>query len=260
MDRPARSARSRFAAARVDDSGNRGAPGAGITVSIVGGSCPCPSLWTQRDRSGCSRRRRSEPGRARPEVPQRRQRLRHRRPLLQEREQHRHAHRQPVDEHRHAAGHGDLRGRDAVGLAAGALRRAGRRSPRTRPTSCRITPTSATTRRRAAIFSSMGVDRAAAARADQRRRRRQRRLPLRHRRAFPTQTFNATNYWVDVVFDSTPDTTAPSIGDVVADAARRLDGGRHLDDERAVDLERRLLDRGDVPAGAARRPCRMRRS
>ena len=25
--------------------------------------------------------------------------------------------------------------------------------------------------------------------------------------AFPTDTFNATNYWVDVVFDSTPDTT-----------------------------------------------------
>ena len=43
-------------------------------------------------------------------------------------EQHRHARRQPVDEHRHAARHGDLRGRDAFGLAGGALRRAGRRS------------------------------------------------------------------------------------------------------------------------------------
>ncbi len=32
--------------------------------------------------------------------------------------------------------------------------------------------------------------------------------------AFPTGTFNATNYWVDVVFDSTPDTTAPMIADV----------------------------------------------
>ena len=34
--------------------------------------------------------------------------------------------------------------------------------------------------------------------------------------AFPTQTFNATNYWVDVVFDSTPDTTKPVIADVTA--------------------------------------------
>ena len=33
---------------------------------------------------------------------------------------------------------------------------------------------------------------------------------------FPTQTFNATNYWVDVVFDTTPDTVAPMIGDVTA--------------------------------------------
>jgi hypothetical protein len=33
---------------------------------------------------------------------------------------------------------------------------------------------------------------------------------------FPTSTFNATNYWVDVVFDSTPDTTPPAIGDVSA--------------------------------------------
>ena len=36
--------------------------------------------------------------------------------------------------------------------------------------------------------------------------------------AFPTQTFNATNYWVDVVFDSTPDTIAPMIADVSATA------------------------------------------
>ena len=36
---------------------------------------------------------------------------------------------------------------------------------------------------------------------------------------FPTQTFNATNYWVDVVFDSTPDTTKPVIADVTATAA-----------------------------------------
>jgi hypothetical protein len=39
--------------------------------------------------------------------------------------------------------------------------------------------------------------------------------------SFPTQTFNATNYWVDVVFDTAPDTVAPLIADVHAAA---LDG------------------------------------
>jgi hypothetical protein len=34
--------------------------------------------------------------------------------------------------------------------------------------------------------------------------------------AFPRQTFNATNYFVDVVFDGTPDTTAPMISDYLA--------------------------------------------
>ena len=34
--------------------------------------------------------------------------------------------------------------------------------------------------------------------------------------AFPTSTFTATNYWVDVRFDSTPDTTSPVIADVSA--------------------------------------------
>ena len=68
--------------------------------------------------------------------------------------------------------------------------------------------------------------------------------------AFPTQTFNATNYWVDVVFDSTPDTIAPTIADVTATADRRFDRGRHLDHRRAVDIERRLLDRRAVPARA----------
>src|SRR6185436_3772770 len=33
---------------------------------------------------------------------------------------------------------------------------------------------------------------------------------------FPTDTFNGSNYWVDVVFDSTPDTTKPVIADVTA--------------------------------------------
>ena len=154
-------------------------PGAGITVSVVARALPVPEPLEHVDGSASARRRRSEPGRARREIPQRRQRLRHRRPLLQEHDN--------TGTHvgnlwtsdRHAAGHGDLHGRNGVGLAAGALRRAGRRSRRTRPTSSRITPTSATTRRRRGYFEQHRRRRAAAACADQRRRRRQRRLHVR---------------------------------------------------------------------------------
>jgi len=42
---------------------------------------------------------------------------------------------------------------------------------------------------------------------------------------FPTGTFNGTNYWVDVVFDSTPDTAPPAIGDV---SATPVDGSTAL--------------------------------
>ena len=45
-----------------------------------------------------------------------------------------------------------------------------------------------------------GVDNGAAARAGRRRVGRQRRLPLRPARAFPNSSYNATNYWVDVLF------------------------------------------------------------
>ena len=60
---------------------------------------------------------------------------------------------------------------------------------------------------------------AAAARAAVRRQRRQRRVQLRRGIAFPTSTFNATNYWVDVVFaPSLIDTTPPvDLGDQVDD-------------------------------------------
>ena len=41
--------------------------------------------------------------------------------------------------------------------------------------------------------------------------------------AFPTSHFNATNYWVDVVFSSVADTMAPIIGDVSATATDSAD-------------------------------------
>ena len=90
------------------------------------------------------------------------------------------------------------------------------RSAPTRPTSSRITPTSGTTPRRRGYFGSMGVDApplhaptSAAAGGNG--------VFVYGPSAFPTQTFNATNYWVDVVFDGTADTTAPLIADVAAE-------------------------------------------
>ena len=111
--------------------------------------------------------------------------------------------------------HGNVRGlkRRPAGSRCCSTRRW--RSPQTRPTSCRITPTSDTIRRPAAYFAAQGTDR-----------------PPLHApasgtvggngvycygaTAFPTDSFNATNYWVDVVFSSTVDTMAPTIAGVVA--------------------------------------------
>ena len=184
-------------AAPIDDSGNREVAGAGSPVTIVAGSCPCPT-HLQRVGGACDRRReRREPGRARHEVPERRQRLRQGRALLQERRQQRHAHRQPVDEHRHAARHGARSRRNR--------RPAGRKCCSARPVPVAANTTYVVSYHTnvghysasGGYFTSQGVDRS----------------PLHApatgtvggngvyvygASAFPTQTFNATNYWVDV--------------------------------------------------------------
>ena len=174
-------------------------------------------------------------------------------------EQHRHAHRQPVDEHRHAAGDRDVHERDAVGLAAGALRRRRSRSPRTRPTSCRITPTSATTRRRGGYFSSLRRRCAAAACADQRRRRRQRRLPVRTTRVPDAdvqrhQLLGRRGVRQHAGHDRAGDCRRGAVP---------LDGATAIvtwtTDEPSTSSVDYSTD-GCVPAGDRRRLCRMRRS
>ena len=80
---PARSGPPRSGARAIDDSGNREMPGAGIAVTVGAGGCPCPSLWSAVDSRRRSPTSTTEPGRARPEVPQRRRRLHQRRALLQ---------------------------------------------------------------------------------------------------------------------------------------------------------------------------------
>ena len=104
-------------------------------------------------------------------------------------------------QHRHAAGHRHLHRRDRLGLAAGQLRAAGGRSRPTPPTSPPTTRPPGNYAVNGGYFASSGVD-AGVLHA----------LPNSAPAAtasygaagtFPTSTFNATNYWVDVVFSNT---------------------------------------------------------
>ena len=159
--------------------------------------------------SGTTRRRpaiadveRRQRRRARRQVPSGRRRLHHRRPLLQGRGEHRHARRQPVDRRRARC---SRRRRSPARRASGwqqvDLRRAGR--DRREHDLRRLVPHARRAlrvrrrllrrrRRRQRPLHALG----------ERRRRAERRLPLRRRAAFPTDTFNGANYWVDVVFET----------------------------------------------------------
>ena len=90
--------RRRSRAARYDDSGNMETPSGGVSITIAAVRPARARIWSADDgAAGAGRRRRSGVGRARHEVPLRRRRLHHRRPLLQGRRQHRHPHRHAVD-------------------------------------------------------------------------------------------------------------------------------------------------------------------
>ncbi len=121
-------------------------------------------------------------------------RLHHRAALLQAAEQHRRARRPPVDA---PAARSSPRSRSPNETASGwqeqALAAAGPDHRRARPTS------SPTTRRRAASASAPATSprRVGHAARCTRARRRQRRLQLRRHAAFPTESWNSTNYWVD---------------------------------------------------------------
>ena len=106
-------------------------------------------------------------------------------------------------------------GETGVWLAAGDAGDAGRASAQARPTSRRITATPATPSYNSAYFTPVGVDNA----------------PLHAlsapagggngvyaygASAFPTQTYNGNNYWVDVVFTTGgPDTMPPTVTSVM---------------------------------------------
>ena len=113
---------------------------------------------------------------------------------------------------RHAPRHGHVHERDGI--------RAGSRPRSTRP--CTITAGHAVHRvvasRRTGYyaytggyFNGSGHDIAPLARAAGHARARPTASTTTARSGFPTSSFNGSNYWVDVVFETGPDTTAPIV-------------------------------------------------
>ena len=157
--------------------------------------------------------------------------------VLQGRGQHRPARRQPVDGTGTLLGSVTFTGETASGWQQVALADAG---PRPRQHDLRRVVSHAD---RASRLDGEPVHRgrrrhAPAARAGERRRRRQRRLHRTARRArSPTQSFAASNYWVDVVFNTTAaaDTTPPTVT-AVTPAGRR--DRRQRGRERPGDVQR----------------------
>ena len=98
----------------------------------------------------------------------------------------------------HAARHGHVHRRDRQRLAAGDFATPVRVSANTTYVASYYAPNGHYADDDGS-FTTAGIDSAAAARAAERRRRSQRRL-RRRSAPFPTNTFAASNYWVDVVF------------------------------------------------------------
>ena len=125
-------------------------------------------------------------------------RLDHRHPLLQGGRQQRHPHRQPVDARRPAARPGDVQRRERVRVADGDVLHARSPSPPASPTWRPTTPRSGTTPRPPAASARPWTTR--------------RCTPSRNSTvangvyaygaasSFPSNTWGATNYWVDVMY------------------------------------------------------------
>ena len=163
-------------------------------------------------------------GRARREVPRRERRLHHRRCASTRAPANtRHARRAPVDRRGHAARQRDVHRRDGDRLAGG--RALARRSRSAAEHDLRrvVPHRPGLLRGRRELLRHRRVDNPPLHALAERRGRRQRRVPLRRRRRFPTSTYQASNYWVDVVFETegTPpiDVTPPD--GRVAGAPRR---------------------------------------
>ena len=130
---------------------------------------------------------------------------------LQERREHRHARREPVDGGRRARRVRHLHQRDGERLAGGDVCVAGRRSAPTRGHVASYHTNSGHYSVTGGYFASAGVDTpplhalASTASANG--------VFQYGASAFPTGSYNATNYWVDVVFNTTggADTTAPTV-------------------------------------------------
>ena len=132
----------------------------------------------------------------------------HRDPVLQGAGQHRHAYRQPVEFHRDAAGDRDVQQRVRPRAGRSWTSPARCRSPRGRPTSPPITPargttpitsnglTSAVTNGPLTALANGGV------------------YAYGSSSTFPSNSFNASNYWVDVVYTTASGVVTPVVSSV----------------------------------------------
>ena len=196
-----------------------------------------------RRRPCASDRRRPSAGRARREVPLRSSTASS--PAIRFYKgagEHRHARRAPVDHHRQRCSRtGHLHRRD--GARAGSRSTFATPVPITaehRPTSPRTSPRTAATRSTTATSRDRASTGRRCTRSADGDGRPQRRLPRTAPSGFPTQTFNATNYWVDVVFTTT---AAAATRRRRPSPPRRPTSGRH---RRGRDRQRhRDVQRGD---------------
>ena len=172
--------------------------------------------------------------------------------------QHGHAHRQPLEQQRHPARPRHLHRRERERLAAGQLRHPGRgqrrhhlrrlllrpqRPLRAQPQLLHQRPQQRAPQALADSQSSNGVYRYAA-------------TP-----SFPDQTWQASNYWVDLVFttNAPPDTTPPTVTDVTP-AAGKHRSRRHHHRHRHLQRSPRPRHRHQLHLPTPRRLRRARRS
>ena len=127
--------------------------------------------------------------------------------------------RQPLEQHRHAARARHLHRRKRERLAAGQLRHPGRGQPPAAPTSPPTTPPTATTRSTSTTSPAPTATGPCSALADSQGSNGVYRYAAAP--SFPDQTWQASNYWVDIVFTTNAplDTTPPTVTDVTPAAA-----------------------------------------
>ena len=236
LDGSARTAR----ATRSRSPRQRNAVGTGNASSASNAVTPEDTIFDFAT-PAIDRRRRHALGRARRQVHRRRERLGDGDPLLQGRHQHRHAHRQPVDRQRARCSpprpSPTRRHRAGRHVTFSTPGRDHRRAPPMWPATSRPTATTPRPRR----LRDRGRHQPAAAGARQRHSASTACTRTAPPSTFPSNSYNATNYWVDVLFAPAPAASPPGAPTGVTAKPASEPGAGQLDARRA---QRRQRDHG----------------